>query len=411
MEAARKRDPRPCRSPALQEVGNVTALFGMLAKAPERFQSFDDVVKERDALHRLFEQAPGFMALLEGPDHRYTFSNAANNRLFGRWDLVGKTVAESFPELIEQGVVERLDQVFATGEPFVGNGISFEIGETASSDARRRIINFVYQPIRCGPDAPVTGIFIEGHDVTEQHEAHAKLQALQMELIHVSRVSAMGSMASTVAHELNQPLAAVVNYLAAASRIADRDGSNPLLEECLGSATDAAFRAGNILRLLRDLTLSGTDLSPCFEVQDAIEQAAQLVRAARPNIAIDFDLLPGATACVDRVQFQQVILNLVRNAQEACGEGSCHLLIKVVRAESFLEVSLADNGPGFAEDDLASVFEALFTTKPQGMGVGLSVCRTIIEEWGGKISAGNAPGAGATVRFTIPAGEVVPKSI
>jgi two-component system sensor kinase FixL len=410
MAVARKRERQLCAE-ARREGGNVTALFGTPARAPEPLQPVDEVVKERDALHRLFEQAPGFMALLEGPDHRYAFSNAANNRLLGRCDLVGKTVAEAFPELVEQGLVERLNKVYLTGEPYIGNGQAFEIEGTPDAAARRRIVNFVYQPIRAAAGAPVTGIFIEGHDVTEQNEEHARIQAQHMELIHVSRVSAMGTMASTVAHELNQPLAATVNYLSAASRIAGRAGADPLLETCLASAQEAALRAGNILRLLRDMTLSGIDLSPVFEVKDALEQAVELACASHPHIVVTYDLVPGATAQVDRIQFQQVMLNLIRNAQEASGNGPCRLAIKVGLAGSFLEISLTDNGIGFAEQDLPNVFEALLTSKPQAMGVGLSVCRTIIETYGGRISACNGPNGGAIVRFTIPAGEALPTSI
>lgn len=403
MTAARKRTDRP-EAPGRERTGNVTTLFGPLARAAEPQQPYHEVMRERDTLHTLFAQAPGFMALLEGPDHRYTFSNAANNRLLGRGDLVGKTVAQAFPELVEQGFVERLDRVYATGEPYIGNGLPFEIRDSPDAAPRLRIINFIYQPIRADAGSAVTGVFIEGHDVTEQHEAHARIQAQNLSLIHVSRVSAMGTMASTVAHELNQPLAAVANYLAAASRIAGRSEIDPLLGGCLEGAQEATLRAGNILRLLRDMTLSGVDLSPTFEVDDAVEQAVELAHAANPRLVVGYDIEPGANARVDRIQFQQVMLNLIRNAQEACGDGPCEIIIKVSRVGEFLDVSLTDNGAGFAEDELSNVFEALMTSKPQGMGVGLSVCRTIIETYGGRISAHNGPNGGATVRFTIPAG-------
>lgn len=344
------------------------------------------------------------MALLEGPDHRYAFSNAANNRLLGRSDLVGKTVAEAFPHLVERGFVEQLDRVYATGEPYIGNALPFEIRDTPAAVPRRRIMNYVYQPIRTAAAAPITGIFIEGHDVTEQPETHAQILSQNLSLNHVSRISAMATMASTVAHELNQPLAAIANYLAAAIRIASRGQPDPLLTGCLESAQQASLRAGNILRLLRDMTLSGVDLSPVFDVEDAMEQAIELVRAAHPQLVVACNIAPGANAKVDRIQFQQVMLNLLRNAHEACGDRPRQLTIKVARAGAFLEVSLTDNGAGFAADDLPNAFEALVTSKPQGMGVGLSVCRAIIETYGGRISVRNDPNRGATVQFTIPAG-------
>ena len=403
MTVVRKRQGQ-LYSRIREEVGNVTALFGARADGAEPQQSYHELLRERDALRGLFEQAPGFMALLEGPDHRYIFSNAANNRLLGRNDLVGKTVAEAFPGLVAEGLIEILDAVYTNAEPYVGNGLAFDFRAAPGAPPQRRVVNLVYQPIRAAAGGPVTGIIVEGHDVTEQHETHASIQARHVELIHVSRVSAMGTMASTVAHELNQPLAAISNYLSAANRIAAKKSeADPQLGNCLASAQEASLRAGNILRLLRDMTLSAIEISPFFEVDEAVQQAVELARASHPDIVVVYDIAAGATAKVDRIQFQQVMLNLIRNAQEACGDGACHLIIKVAAGGPFLEVSLTDNGAGFAEADLPNVFETLLTTKPQSMGVGLSVCRTIIETYGGRITAHNGKDGGAIVRFTIPA--------
>lgn len=401
MSVASKGDRR-LYSRIREEVGDVTALFGARDDAAQT-QPLHEVVAERDALRSLFEQAPGFMALLEGPEHRFIFSNAANNRLLGRSDLVGKCMAEAFPEPVADGLIEILDGVYTTGKAWIGNDLAFESRDGPDAQVRRRIVNLTYQPVRATADGPVTGILIQGHDVTEQHEAHARIQARHMELIHVSRVSAMGTMASTVAHELNQPLTAISNYLAAAVRIADREGSDPRLGRCLESAQEASLRAGNILRLLRDMTMSAIEISPVFDVDDAVRQAVELAGASLPNLAAIYDIAPGASARVDRIQFQQVMLNLIRNAQEACGDAPCQLLIKVSADGPFLEVTLTDNGSGFPEADLESVFETMVTSKDQGMGVGLSVCRTIIETYGGRISAHNSESGGAMVRFTIPA--------
>ena len=398
MTTVAKRQRRP--DPPGQGTGNVTALFRSPPEAPGAPDPVGEKDRERAALHNLFDQARGFMALLEGPEHRYAFSNAANNRLLGRPDLVGKTVAEAFPGAAALGLIEILDRVYATGEPFVGNAT---LVDGPDAGAPQRIVNFVYQPVRAAPGAPVTGILVEGHDVTEQQEAHAFQQARNVELIHVSRLSAMGTMASTVAHELNQPLTAIVNYLSAANRIAGQSEVDPKLNACLASAHEASLRAGKILRMLRDMSLSAIEISPVFEIGEAVRQAVELARASPPDIIAVYDVAPGAAARVDRIQFQQVMLNLIRNAQEASGDGPCHLTIRVAPG-SFLEISLADKGTGFAEADLPNAFEALVTTKPRGMGVGLSVCRTIIETYGGRISAHNGPDGGAIVRFTIPAG-------
>lgn len=403
MSAVGKR-ARPLYAPAREKAGNVTALFGSLHEAAEQQRSYHRVLKERDALHALLERATGLMAVVEGRELRYSFANAAYSRLLGHSGLAGNTVAETLPPAMGSDILEILDQVYVTGEPRFANSLTLEVHAESGDQPRRRTVNFVFQPIRAAAGIPVTGILIEGHDVTELNDTHARIQARHMELIHVSRVSAMGTMASTVAHELNQPLAAITNYLAAASRLAGRDQSDARLEECIASAKEASLRAGNILRLLRDMTMSAVEITPTFDVEDAVRQAMDLASASHPEIVTTCELEPGIMARVDRIQFQQILLNLVRNAHEACGSGPCRLEIKAAAAGNFLKFSLADNGPGFLDEDPSGIFDALTTTKPCGMGVGLSVCRTIVETYGGKISAQNRPAGGAIISFTIPSG-------
>ena len=177
------------------------------------------ILRERDLLQELFEQAPGFIAMVEGPEHRYTLSNAANNRLLGRSDVVGKTVLEAFPELAEQGVIAILDEVYATGTPFIAYGLPFIIRREDGAETDTHYIDTIYQPIR-DASKQIIGIFAGGHDVTAHRLAQERVQALQTDLIHVSRASAMDAMASTMAHELNQPLTSISNYMEAARRIA-----------------------------------------------------------------------------------------------------------------------------------------------------------------------------------------------
>lgn len=156
----------------------------------------DRLLKQRNELHALYEQAPGFIAMSDGPDHRFTFANASYRKLVGRSNLVGLTVTEALPEIAEQGFIALLDRVFETGEPFAGTGTPIRL-RTSAGPAETCYINFVYQPIR-DAGGRITGLFCEGYDVTTERVASDHLAELQSELIHLSRVNAMGTMATTV---------------------------------------------------------------------------------------------------------------------------------------------------------------------------------------------------------------------
>ena len=170
--------------------------------------------RERAALHALYEHTPGFIALTEGSDHRFTFANAAYQKLVGPRELLGLPVEQVFPELRGQAIFSELDNVYRTGEPFSGAAMPISLQRETGSDLETRFLDFLCQPVR-EPDGSVSGMFWEGHDVTEQMKGAAQILALQAKLIHLSRVSAMGTMAATLAHELTQPLTAIANYAAA----------------------------------------------------------------------------------------------------------------------------------------------------------------------------------------------------
>ncbi|MCG6116229.1 MAG: PAS domain-containing protein, partial [Mesorhizobium sp.] len=175
---------------------------------------------QRNALHALYAQAPGFIATSTGPGHRFSFANAAYKRFVARGDLVGKTVAEVMPEMIDQGFVKVLDEVYRTGKPYSGTAIPMGIVVPETGEIEMRFCDFVYQPVR-DATGRITGLFCEGYDVTKQRETADQLSMLQAQMIHLSRVNAMGTMATTLAHELNHPLAAIGNYAAGVARLCD----------------------------------------------------------------------------------------------------------------------------------------------------------------------------------------------
>ena len=244
-------------------------------------------------------------------------------------------------------------------------------------------------------------------DLTERKRAEADLQRMQDELIHVSRLSAMGAMAATLAHELNQPLAAVTNFISGAKRHAERADDLPGgLSEALDLSASAAQRAGEIVRRLRDLVSRGTVSVAAQPLPQLIEEASVLafVDARQLGIAHRHELDPAAQwVMADRIQIQQVLINLIRNAIEAMAKCKAReVLISSRRVGRMVEISVADTGPGIAPEHKDSLFSQFMTTKSGGMGIGLPISRTIVELHGGTIWAENRPGGGAVFRFTLP---------
>jgi two-component system sensor kinase FixL len=244
-------------------------------------------------------------------------------------------------------------------------------------------------------------------DLTERHRAEAEIRRMQAELIHVSRLSAMGTMASTLAHELNQPLAAISNFLSGTRRIAERpDVPRAVLIEALDGAEVAARRAGEILRRLRDLVSRGKVSVQVEHLPQLIDEACVLafVDEAALGIAHHLALDPKAAwVKVDRIQIQQVIINLVRNAVEAmAGSARREVVITTRPTGAMVEIEVADTGPGIAPGHMESLFSEFMTTKSEGLGLGLPISRTIVEAHGGAIRAENRPEGGAAFVFTLP---------
>lgn len=161
-------------------------------------------VQHRQSLHELYDHAPGFIATTTGALHTFEFANASYKRFVGCDDLVGRTVADVMPEIIEQGIITVLDDVYRTGEPFVGSSMQIKLLNPVTGARDLRSIDVVYQPVR-GAKGEIVGLFCEGYEVTARNAAQQIIAALQAQMIHVSRVNAMGTMAATLAHELNQP--------------------------------------------------------------------------------------------------------------------------------------------------------------------------------------------------------------
>ena len=247
-------------------------------------------------------------------------------------------------------------------------------------------------------------------DLTEQQQTQARLQELQSELVHVSRLSAMGEMASALAHELNQPLSAISNYMNGSRRLlaGSLDANAPKIEAALDRAAEQAIRAGDIIRRLRNFVAREASEKRVESLSKLIEEAGALglTGAREQGVILRFSLDPTCDQVLaDRVQIQQVLVNLFRNALEAMAASNHRELIasNAKAADDMIEIAVSDTGHGFGHDTHLNLFQPFFTTKETGMGVGLSISRTIIETHGGRMWAETNPAGGATFRFTLPA--------
>jgi two-component system sensor kinase FixL len=249
-------------------------------------------------------------------------------------------------------------------------------------------------------------IFGTKQDITAEKVAQDKVRSLQAELIHLSRTSAMGTMAATLAHELNQPLAAIGNFAAGTRRALLTDApSREFLESGLTAIENSASRASRIIRSLKDMNSGGTAKRQIVDPKPLIIEAASLAMlGARAEIALRFDLADALLVAVDPIQIQQVVINLIRNAVEAVLEAPRREIFVSTRAAAgAVQLCVEDTGPGIPPAMMDALFEAFISSKPDGMGVGLSISRTIVEAHGGTLSAANREAGGACFRVTLPA--------
>ena len=251
-------------------------------------------------------------------------------------------------------------------------------------------------------------------DFTERQRAEAELKRMQSELIQVSRSSAMGAMASTLAHELNQPLTAIASYVRGGLRLLDGPEANvPEVRAALEAAEAGALKAGQIVRGLRELVSRRSANMRAQDLGRIVDDANVLAFVDGPaqRVTHDVEIEPAARWVeADSIQIQQVLINLIRNAIQAMAASPRREIVIGARAagDGMVEVSVADTGEGLSGEARAGLFSAFRSSKQEGMGIGLSISRTIVEAHGGRIWAEDRPGGGAVFRFTLPAAKAIP---
>jgi C4-dicarboxylate-specific signal transduction histidine kinase len=250
-------------------------------------------------------------------------------------------------------------------------------------------------------------------EIGKRERANARLHELQLQLLHAARLSAAGQMAAALAHELNQPLAAATNSVRAAQRLLAKNdpAAAATARDVLDEAAAQVLRGGEIIRRLRGFVRRGESDMQIENLGTIVTEAIAFAGAGPGGggngVQVELDLDPRAVDTFgDRIQIQQVLVNLMRNALEATAGGEQrHIKITTRQLDdATIEVGVADNGPGLTFDLVDHPFEPFVSSKRNGMGLGLSICRFIVEAHGGKLRSGANPGGGAVFRFTLPVG-------
>lgn len=332
--------------------------------------------------------------------------NAAAVRQFGyrEDEVIGRNVRMLMPEPYRREHDGYIKRYLATGERRIIGVDRVVVG--SRKDGSTFPMTLAVGEMRSGDNLYFTGFI---RDLTEREESEARLQEVNSELARLARLNELGEMASTLAHELNQPLSAIANYSQGAVRLLRQlpDATSERLREALGEIAAQSLRAGRIIRHLREFVMRGETEEAAEDIRRLVEEAGALalVGSREQGIRTVFQFAPGADfVSTDRVQIQQVLTNLMRNAIEAMrGSERRELTVRTFPEGEFVVVEVSDTGPGIAEEIAGQLFKPFVTTKAGGMGIGLSISRRIIEAHGGDISVSRNEHGGATFRFTLPA--------
>ncbi len=375
----------------------------LLQEIEEREQAEARTAESEAHMRTVTDAFPALISYVDR-DLRYRFVNAT----YGKWlDIpVERIVGRSIQELLGEEVPVVRDNA---KRALAGERVTYE-AELPFPDGQTRHLDVTYIP-DMDESGDVRGFFALGYDTTDRRQAEQDARELRESLSHVTRVTMAGELAASIAHELNQPLTAILSNAQAAQRFlpSGTRASAQEVAEALADIAQDAERAGEVIRRLHGLLRKGDIKQEPLDLNEAIREVTTLARneAMLREVAVELDLaedLPLVSG--DRVQLQQVVLNLVMNACEAMGgtdAGARELTVETRRsAPGVVQVSIRDSGPGIDEGSSERIFEPFVTTKSGGMGMGLSISRSIVEAHGGELGASSNPDRGATFAFSLP---------
>ncbi len=390
--------------------------------------------EERAHLQRLFDQAPGFIAITEGPMHELKIANRAFHELVGARELLGLPAYKAFPQLESRALSDLLQQVYVTGRPYLGRHLAVRVRPQPGGKAERRYVNFVFQPV-FSEDEQVSGIFCQGHDVTAQvlaqqalqrsserlqelvEERTRELELSRQALYQSQKLEAIGKLTGGVAHDFNNVLQVIAGNLQLLQPLVEDNRSAAKRVDAAGSAVERGAKlARQLLAFARRQPLrpQPTNLGRLLRDLDEL-----LRQALGERIEIETVVAGGLwTTMVDPNQLEQVVLNLAINARDAMPEGG-KLTLELgnamldeyytgtqidVAPGQYVLLAVSDTGVGMPAEVIEQAFEPFFTTKPEGhgTGLGLSMAYGFAKQSGGHIRLYSEPGAGTSVKLYLP---------
>ena len=362
----------------------------------------DRDLRQNEALLRsILTTVPDALIVIDSLGRIQSFSATAE-RLFGyaAEEIIGQNVRRLMPSPHQERHDRYIARYQETGERrIIGTG---RVVAGQRKDGSTFPIELSVGEVTLAGERLFTGFV---RDLTERQDRERRLTELQSELIHISRLNELGQLVSALAHEVNQPLSAMANYVNGARRLLTA-GNEQAVRQALERIGEQAERARQIIRRLRDLARKGTTERRVENLGVTIDEATALALAGTgSDVHLSVHVAEDARdVVIDKVQIQQVLLNLIRNAVEAMtASPRRELTVTALRRDERIEVRVADSGPGLAEEVRTRLFQPFVTTKPDGMGVGLSVCQTIVESHGGVLACDDVVGGGTAFTFTVPA--------